>query len=242
MLKSVAGRQVPFNPRQFPTRLSRRVGLRTMSSIGGKAPFEFYDGFETGDFSKWDILLASPYDIITSPTHHGSYAAKSKVVSGALTHTIAKTITNYYIRLYCQLTGTFPADESSNDVLQMEVTPGGGGIITLVLATGGAISPRFRIYNNVHDTWADGITSLALGTWYCVEVKMQSNNASATHKLWLNGVEEVSFADTTLGYNLGSLRMTQCYWELYTGRIIIDCLISDPSTRPTCVYYPAYQV
>lgn len=37
MLKSVAGRQVPFAPRQFPIRLSRRVGLRTMGSIAGKA-------------------------------------------------------------------------------------------------------------------------------------------------------------------------------------------------------------
>jgi hypothetical protein len=35
MLKSVVGRQVPFNPRQFP-RLSWRVGLRMMGSIGGK--------------------------------------------------------------------------------------------------------------------------------------------------------------------------------------------------------------
>jgi len=33
---SVAGRQVPFTPRQFPIRLSRRVGLRHMASVGGK--------------------------------------------------------------------------------------------------------------------------------------------------------------------------------------------------------------
>jgi len=37
MLKSVAGRQVPFTPQQFPIQLSRRVGLRHMqSNIGTK--------------------------------------------------------------------------------------------------------------------------------------------------------------------------------------------------------------
>jgi hypothetical protein len=48
MLKSVAGRQVPFTPRQFPIRLSRRVGLRTMPSIGGKKPWIWNPTVATG--------------------------------------------------------------------------------------------------------------------------------------------------------------------------------------------------
>lgn len=78
MLKSVAGRQVPFMPQQFPTRLSRRVGLRTMPSIGGKVPCpsgeQMINGdFETGDSTGWTLNSG----IIQSITvHAGTYAAR----------------------------------------------------------------------------------------------------------------------------------------------------------------------
>jgi len=56
---NVAGRRVPFSPKQFPIRLSKRVGVRTMGSIGGKVPCPSGEqigngGFETGDFPPWE--------------------------------------------------------------------------------------------------------------------------------------------------------------------------------------------
>ena len=77
MLKSVAGRQAPFVPRQFPACLSRRIGLRTVPSIGAKVPCPSGEqivngGFETGDFTGWtplnldttggEVLSVNPYE------------------------------------------------------------------------------------------------------------------------------------------------------------------------------------
>jgi len=61
MLKSVAGRKVPFTPKLFPVRLSKRVGLRHMQSVGGKVPLpsdnyvyrcERSFGYSKSDFSQ----------------------------------------------------------------------------------------------------------------------------------------------------------------------------------------------
>jgi len=80
MLKSVAGRQVPFTPRQFPTRLSRRVGLRTMPSTGAKKAVAcpsgeqiVNGGFETGDFTGW--TSTGDWSMLTFKPHSGSYCA-----------------------------------------------------------------------------------------------------------------------------------------------------------------------
>ncbi|MEM2995645.1 MAG: hypothetical protein QXI91_06520, partial [Candidatus Bathyarchaeia archaeon] len=35
----------------------------------------FSDGFESGDFSAWTGTVGSP-TIVSSPTHHGAYAAR----------------------------------------------------------------------------------------------------------------------------------------------------------------------
>jgi len=78
MLKSVAGRKVAFRPKLFPVRLSRRVGLRRMQSIGGKGLVcpsgeqITNGGFETGDFTGW---TQSGFSIVSWGAHSGTYRA-----------------------------------------------------------------------------------------------------------------------------------------------------------------------
>lgn len=91
MLKSVGGRLVPFTVKRFPSFPvnSRRVGLRTIPSIGGKVPCPSGEqitngGFETGDFTGW-TAVANHYGTGKLPTiettilgevpHSGSYMA-----------------------------------------------------------------------------------------------------------------------------------------------------------------------
>jgi len=83
MLKSVAGRQVPFTPQQFPIRLSRRVGLRTMPSIGAKKAVacpsgeQFVNGgFETGNFTGW--TLSDPMDWECTSAYQGQGPSEGK--------------------------------------------------------------------------------------------------------------------------------------------------------------------
>lgn len=85
---SVAGRRVPFNPRHMTklnklnlvTRLSRRVGLKTIPSIGGKKPRPTEEkvtnrGFETGDTTGWPYLYGT-VTVIAFDKYSGNYACR----------------------------------------------------------------------------------------------------------------------------------------------------------------------
>jgi len=246
MLKSVAGRRVPFNPLRLPGLpiRSRRIGLRTIQSIGGKVavcPFEFYDGLETGDLSKWRVLVADSYEIITDPTHHGDYAAKALISNGGLEHTVTDLEDYYFIRFYFRLTGVIPTGGSSGEFLRVYDEE-----LAIYIITGGAGGgpgvggPRFELQNLISGAWADGTTTLEVDTWYCVVLKAQADNADATHKLWLDGEEEISLDDDTEGYSHDNFNISSIYWtgNSYTGRAIIDCFLCG-YTEPSCDYYPA---
>jgi len=88
MLKSVAGRQVPLTPKQFPIRLSRRIGLRTIGSLGAKKVVVcpsgeqiVNGGFETGDFTGWKATGSA--EIVTDG-HKGSYFAYMSLSYGSV--------------------------------------------------------------------------------------------------------------------------------------------------------------
>jgi len=75
---SVAGRRVPFQPKQLPnfTRMSRRVGLRTMGSIGGKVPIT--EWITDGDFEEdisgiWDTNAVRLDGVIANHTPGGNW-------------------------------------------------------------------------------------------------------------------------------------------------------------------------
>jgi len=196
-------------------------------------PFEFYDGFELGNFSRWDYLVGDPYEIVTDPVKYGTYAAKSKLVGGTLGHTIPNIPSDYYIRLWFKIIGTIPTGVGGAIFVTLLDT-----FLQLYFITGGPITPRWRLYNAITDNWLDGTHAIPLDTWVCIEMKGQANNANAVHKLWMDGVEDISLNDDTSGYDHTLWTIEQIAYALgFTGRGVIDGVISDP-TQPTCAQYP----
>jgi len=188
-------------------------------------PFEFYDGFERGDFSRWNVVIEVPFDIVTDPVKYGTYAAKSKPSIGELYHTIPSTPSNYHVRFWFKLIGTVPTGASDSEVLRIWDTE-----LTLHIYTGGASNPCFYLYSLNTGAYLMGTYTIPLDTWICIEVLCQANNASAVHKLWVNDVLDISLSDDTSGYNHTHWNIQSVYWALgYTGRMVRDGVISDPS-------------
>jgi hypothetical protein len=145
----------------------------------------FSDGFESGDFSAWTGTVGSPA-IVTSPVHHGAYAA-SHYLGGAGTDNYAyKTLTSSYshifVRFYWRVT-------------QLPTTLYGVYTLVRLKDSGGTERAHLNIYkfSNVPEyQWQFKIegtevyalqTDLLANQWYCVEIEFYSG---ASH-FWLDG-------------------------------------------------------
>ncbi len=69
----------------------------------------FTDGFETGDFSQWSGTVGAP-TIVTSPVHHGLYAAQA-VNNGNQIYKNMTTTDEVYCRMYWRYSGSLSSGE-----------------------------------------------------------------------------------------------------------------------------------
>jgi hypothetical protein len=247
-LKSVAGRQVPFTPRQFPVRLSRRVGLRHMqSSIGVKGlvcPCSRADGFETGAKATfWGVEVADPYIIVTTnpSPYHGSYCARSSNGSGVWKHSLTGTNVTKWLSFRFRIVpnpDNPPTGGGSGRLLYIRLT---NGILywdtSLYVYTGGAVSPRFVLQDD-DGSYNEGTHALAVNTWYCVRMKITTDGTNVTSTLYINGALDCSLISPKPGYNTFYYLFLGCVqWTLAMDcRTAIDnwCEV-DGDVDPTCV-------
>jgi len=204
---------------------------------GLKCPYEFSDGFETGDVSKWSIITENPFEIITYPVHHGTYAVRGLISDGELQHNVSGNPTEYYIRFYFMLTGTFPATLTETEILRMWNLE-----LSLQIVTGQVPSPRLRLRSLVTGHEASGSSQLVVDQWYCMLLLVEAGKVSAIHKLWLDGNLEIGLAEDASGYQNTHLNLRSVYWVApYDGRGIMDCIICSKTGAPECKYYASCQ-
>mgnify|MGYP001090431807 CR=1 FL=1 len=243
MLMSVAGKLIPFQPRILwqpdITRLSRRIGLRTIGSIGGRVlvcPCDRVDGFETGakaDF--WTELVGALYDVVSSPVHCGSYAALSSNSDATWYYSLTPSLVKWF-KLYFRIVpnpDSPPTGVSSGGKLLAVCL--GPKEVHLYVVTGGAVSPRFQIQTAAGPT-VNGITPLQVNTWYCVELRVEGNTSGGVQKLYLDGVLEITVNYDTDGYDFSELDLGCVQWTFGMDcRTAIDCYCqTDDDTQPGC--------
>ena len=169
---------------------------------------EFWDDFETGDFSKWTAdPLGWGFTIVGSPVHGGSNAAQSihGVSVGALWHTLTDTpTTKYIIDFWLYLKGdSIPAGVGSDVFIRVYNASELLDIQVHVVSGQVANKYSLRLYDNGIGGNNDyGSTGLELNTWYHLRLEVEVLNATATHSLYLADVLECSIADDTTTYNV----------------------------------------
>jgi len=191
---------------------------------------EFYDGFETGDFSKWNI--ATTVQVITSPTHHGNYAARStNDATASLRHNITPgAVQSYFVRFFgyfSSMTGTGGRllydifDSIGNEIMQLQLYRlNAAQIWRLALLDWDA-------------GWTEGTTEVTAG-WHCIEIQVTIGATTTTYNVWLDGNLEITKTSSNPS-NLAFFILYP-YYVTTTPKMDIDCVIGD-TTRPTCTYY-----
>lgn len=195
-------------------------------------PFEFNDGFESGDFSKWDFTFGSGLVIQSEIQHHGTFGLRSDDSESHIGKNVLNQPWQFYTRLYFKLTGTYPSTYTQSNILHF-----GEHDIVLAITTGLTVSPCLRLWDIVNNVWQDGVTQIETDKWYCLEVYLEFRQIPARNKVWLNGELEISLDTNMLDVNLDWWYLQAVAWVVgYTGKLWYDCVLADRDTRPICFY------
>ncbi|HLJ33130.1 MAG TPA: N,N-dimethylformamidase beta subunit family domain-containing protein [Ktedonobacteraceae bacterium] len=179
-----------------------------LTGTGTTAGVYFSDGFESGDFSNWNVSSGNTGQatVQTAVVNSGTYAAaftnsngqfvaiSAPLNSGAQT----QTYTRFYFRFTSSFTGTTPIamaqDVNSTNMWLMYYDAGRHGLD--VYFWNGART-RYDLYSNTN--------LLSPDTWYNIEV--QDNEVTTGHgEVWVNG--------TSIGNFDGDLSATNPYYKL----------------------------
>jgi DNA-directed RNA polymerase subunit RPC12/RpoP len=156
----------------------------------------FSDGFESGDFSAWTTVSASPPSIVTTPVHHGTYALESDGPSEWIYKDLGASYDTLYMRAYVRWTaleqyqyymetafGIYNsarwAEEGDRGGLRVAVTNYGTPQLSLVIALG--------VITSVSTTAPN------INQWYCYELVWVRNGVC---RLYVDGVDTLQVNGT----------------------------------------------
>ena len=154
----------------------------------------FTDGFETGDFSQWSGTVGAP-TIVTSPVHHGLYAAQA-VNNGSQIYKNMTTTDEVYCRMYWRYSGSLSSGEK---IMIMWLSSLYSNFMGVYLTNdGGTYKWAIRDMKNWTDYYYSSQQLPSADTWYCVESRAKAT-ADGIMALYIDGNE---LTDITLtGFN-----------------------------------------
>jgi len=167
-------------------------GIIAPAVIGtGKSPPLFTDGFETGDFSKWNVTLPSPFapygTIVTSPVYRGTYAAKLWTNTVNVTPILAKVFPIFYNTLFFRSFIQFirmPLGSLYHvaELGEYRGDPWWGFVWVDVDLSIGLYSAKYYWYVDGARTTQE----VSAGTWY--KVQLMASKIMRTTKVWIDDV------------------------------------------------------
>jgi len=187
---------------------------------------EFYDGFETGDLSKW--TSTSQVQIVTTPVHHGSYAAQSANGIGLsiLRHELASPVAGYFLRAW-----VYFHDPPESIIRALLSVATASYIIGDVGINADGVNRVLRLTDYLGNAY-DGTTQVTAG-WHCVEIETHKG-AGATINVWLDSNLEITL---TIDNPNEDINAFDIYLD-FSGieKTEIDCVLAS-ETDPTCAYH-----
>ncbi len=223
----------------FPVLVTNQVGAATI----------FTDGFETGDFSKWNPVVGTPA-VTSGDAHDGNYKAMLDA-SGeyAQVRFTLEPRNHVYMRSYVMFK-SFPASGTETAVLGVYNISGIYMAEARIRNVGGTIKWALRHYNgSSHNTVVSNQGQpIELNKWYCVEVEgLSGSTTEAQSRMFIDGTELTDVTKT--GLNNASLINCGYIWDnnstavrWYDCVVIADALIGPENEAPVAQANGPYSV
>jgi hypothetical protein len=208
----------------------------------------FSDGFQSGDFSAWTATGGDgthSETIVTSPVHHGSYAAKLYVEGDSWSYAYKRFTqqTPVYFRVYLQSSAT-PNSGWRLELLYLYYSAYYGyGAYVRWFNDAGTLKWELAVNDDGADWHYARSTTPTINTnqWYCVELKVDSATAgNGEARLYVDGTEIASLTGLTIT-ETGKPDTAEIHAYNYpvTTSVYFDCVVvADTYIGPEVPYKP----
>ncbi len=174
------------------------LSLFCVFSVSAGDSYLFEDGFESGDFSAWDLTPTGPAagngwaNVISAEPFEGNYHANFSSVSDGWGYARKdfSAESSVYLRAYVR-----PKDRSGGAyawILTFTNSSTNYNIALIQWSSNGYWTLGFR--NGTVPSWnyKDSSVLASNNVWYCLELYHKSGSGDGESKLWINGHLEVS--------------------------------------------------
>ena len=168
-----------------------RSEFSNAATVTTPTPAAFVDGFETGNFSMWTAntgLVVQQQQVFT-----GSWAARG-TSSGSATWAykqLGTTYTELYYRIRFKVLSQSSASNSTMYVLKLRTATG-----TSLLGIYRSQTGRLGYRNDIAGVSTTSSTSVGIGAWHEVQVRLAIGGTSSQTETWFNGVRIAALSKT----------------------------------------------
>ncbi|MEA4889194.1 MAG: PKD domain-containing protein [Clostridiaceae bacterium] len=222
----------------FPILVTNQVSAETI----------FTDGFETGDFSKWNPVVGTPA-VTSGDAHDGTYKAILDASGEYAQVRFTLEPRNYVCMRSYVMFKTFPASGTETAVLGVYNLSGIYMAEARIRNVGGTVKWALRYYNGGHNTVVSNQGQpIELNKWYCIEVEGLSGSATGGEsRIFIDGNELTDVSKT--GLNNTSLINCGYIWDnnstavrWYDCVVIADAPIGPENEAPVANANGPYSV
>jgi chitodextrinase len=159
-----------------------RSEFSNTATVTTPTPGVFADGFETGNFSMWTAntgLVVQQQEVFT-----GSWAARGTSTGSATWayKQLGTTYTELYYRIRFKVLSQSSASNSTVYVLKFRTATG-----TSILGLYRSPTGRLGYRNDITGVSTTSSTSVGLGAWHQVQVRLRINGTSSQTETWFDG-------------------------------------------------------
>lgn len=183
---------------------------------------QFFDSWEDGTFDKWSTILGNPWVIITDPVKCGAKAIWCNSDTGEIYHALQATPDIQHFQFFIRIVPNPdppPSGAGSGVLFQVEFTD--NTFVQLYILTGHLAKPSLFLCTDFGSNYCYGTTELNSNQWYCIEIKVVTNQNGATQELYVDGTLECSFS-----VDLPSRNFFRAYFEAFRWSFLMDCRVA----------------
>jgi hypothetical protein len=190
----------------------------------------FSDGFETGNFDGWTLQSGTGETIVTSPVHHGTYAAE--FIKSTYCYKTVSSRSDGYFRVYINISA-LPASGDWNTISMLSMYYDDTAVGSGITNAGGTY--KWVLYYRdagVDKNLTSATPTISINDWDSVKVHLIKASGTGEAHLYINGtaiLDATGLDNDDIDTNINRASIRSIYVAYSPFVFTADCAVFDSS-------------